>query len=161
MKKMKVGWITFTCSEDSTIIFLELLNKNFFDWSEKIDFVYFKALKKGVGQLSDISDVDVFFVEGAISTDDEEERLKHIRRISKYVVAVGSCACTGMPSAQRNMFSDELKTRICERIERYHLRGTVEPINKFVKVDDYVMGCPMVEENFVKVLNKYIDIFCK
>ncbi|MGB9634945.1 MAG: hypothetical protein ACP5H8_01325 [Candidatus Micrarchaeia archaeon] len=158
MGKLKIGWITFTCSEDSTVLFLELLNKNFFDWTERIDFVYFKALRKGV-DLHDIHDVDVFFVEGAISTDKEEEELRYIRKISKYVVAVGSCACTGMPSAQRNVFSEPIKNMIKERIYRYGLHSNVEPINKFVKVDDYIMGCPMVEANFIKVLGKYLDMF--
>ena len=156
-QKLRMGWITLTCSEDSTMVFLELLNKYFFDWTEKIDFVYFKALDE-VPDLFSLNDVDVFFVEGAVSTDDEERKLRHIRTISKYLVAIGSCACTGMPSAQRNNFNEVMRSRIEERIKRYGLRREVKPINAFVKVDDYVMGCPMVEPLFLKVMNKYLGM---
>lgn len=156
MPKMRAGWVTFTCSEDSTILFLELLNKNFFDWSERIDFVYFNALRKGK-RLADLEDVDVFFVEGAISTDEERKNLEHIRNISKHVVAIGACACTGMPSAQRNFFDENTKEAIRARLKKFHLNETVQSVPQIIRVDDMVMGCPMNEEMFVKVLNKYLE----
>lgn len=140
------------------MVFLELLNKNFFEWDNRMEFAYCKVLKRE-GSVLQTKDVDVFFVEGAISTDDEEKKLRHIRNISKYVVAVGSCACTGMPSAQRNLFDKAMQAEIEERLLKHNLRKNVEPINKFIKVDDYVMGCPMGEEIFVKTLNKYFTLF--
>ncbi|MEM3364240.1 MAG: hypothetical protein QXS93_01890 [Candidatus Micrarchaeia archaeon] len=155
---MRVGWITFTCSEDSTVLFLELLNKNFFDWSGKIDFVYCNALKKSSDVFS-LRDIDVFFIEGAISTDDEKKKLEYIRSISKYIVTIGACACTGMPSAQRNFFDDRTKAEIRPRIEKFGLLNEVLPVTKLVKVDDMVMGCPMDEKSFIRVLNKYFEIF--
>jgi len=157
MPKMRVGWITFTCSEDSTILFLELLNKHFFEWSEKIDFVYFNALKKS-GNIYELKDVDVFFVEGAISNDDEKKKLEYIRSISKYVVAIGACACTGMPSAQRNFFDERTKELIRARLEKFHLNENVLSVPQVIKVDDMVMGCPMNEDAFVKILNKYLTL---
>ncbi|MCX8199989.1 MAG: hypothetical protein N3G76_00805 [Candidatus Micrarchaeota archaeon] len=158
MPKMRTGWITFTCSEDSTIVFLELLNKNFFDWSERMEFVYCNALKKS-GDVLKVRDVDVFFVEGAISTEDEKRKLEHIRSISKYVVAIGACACTGMPSSQRNFFDERTKSEITPRLEKFCLFSEVQPITKFIKVDDMVMGCPMDEKAFVRTLGKYFGIF--
>ncbi len=158
MPKMSVGWTTFTCSEDSTIVFLELLNRNFFDWTEKMEFVHCNALKKG-GKLMDLKGVDVFFVEGAISTEEEKKRLEHIRKISKYVVAIGACACTGMPSAQRNLFDEKTKSEIRARLEKFHLNESVMSVPQVIKVDNMVMGCPMNEEMFVKTLNKYFTIF--
>ena len=157
MPKMRVGWITFTCSEDSTILFLELLNKHFFEWAEKIDFVYFNALKKS-GNIYELKDVDVFFVEGAISNDDEKKKLEYIRSISKYVVAIGACACTGMPSAQRNFFDEKTKELIRARLEKFHLNENVLSVPQVIKVDDMVMGCPMNEDAFVKILNKYLTL---
>lgn len=158
MKKMRLGWITFTCSEDSTIVFLELMNKHFFEFTERIEFVYCKALKP-VPSIYDVKDIDVFFIEGAVSTADEEKQLKHIRKVSKYIVAVGACACTGYPSAQRNMFSQQLLKTISPRLNRYHLNAKVFPLKKYVKIDDHVMGCPMQEAQFMQIMNKYISIF--
>jgi len=31
-KKLKIGWFSFTCCEDSTIMFTEMLNDHFFAW---------------------------------------------------------------------------------------------------------------------------------
>ena len=33
---------------------------------------------------------------------------------------------------------------------------TIEPIRKFVKVDDNVAGCPIMESAFVSTLGKYL-----
>ena len=38
VKKLKVGWFTFTCSEDSTIMFTELMNEHYEEWFRLIDF---------------------------------------------------------------------------------------------------------------------------
>jgi coenzyme F420-reducing hydrogenase gamma subunit len=93
-KKLVIGWFTFTCSEDNTVIFVELLNKYYFQWKELIEFRHCKALKS----VNKFGKFDVAFIEGAISTKREEDELVKIRKSSKKIVAVGACACTGMPS---------------------------------------------------------------
>jgi hypothetical protein len=37
-KRLVVGWFSFTCCEDSTILFTELLNDHFDDWKKVIEF---------------------------------------------------------------------------------------------------------------------------
>ncbi|HBU21981.1 TPA: hypothetical protein DEB02_03495, partial [Candidatus Beckwithbacteria bacterium] len=96
MAKLTVGWFTFTCCEDSTIIFTELLNQHWQDWTKKIDFKYAKTLRRSV----DLGPMDVAFVEGAISSVKQSQKLKQIRSLAKILVAIGSCAITGQPSAQ-------------------------------------------------------------
>ena len=44
-KKLRVGWFTFTCCEDSTIIFTELMNTRWQSWKKHIDFVHAKILQ--------------------------------------------------------------------------------------------------------------------
>jgi len=154
-KKLKVGWFSFTCSEDSTILFVELMNEKFFEWKNLLEFKHFRTIKK-IGELNDI---DVAFVEGAISSYEDEERLKEIRRNSKKLVAIGSCAVTGMPSAQRNFFDEERKAEIAPILERFKHREKVVPLKEIVQVDDEVPGCAMNEERFLEVLNKYLKEF--
>lgn len=152
MKKLRVGWFTFTCCEDNSIILVELLNKNYFKWKNQIDFRYAKFLKsKNV-----LDEMDVAFIEGAISNDKEKERLNDIRGKCKYLVAVGSCACTGFPSAQRNNFDEEQKKEIAPHLEKWNLYEKVLRVDEIVKVDEKVDGCPMFEAIFLKVLNKYM-----
>ena len=96
-KKLAMGWFTFTCSEDNTILFVELLNQYYFQWKELVEFRHCKVLKTDNRH----GRFDVAFVEGAISTKKEEDKLREIRKKSKKLVAVGACACTGLPAGRR------------------------------------------------------------
>lgn len=150
-KKLKMGWFTFSCSEDSTIIFTELLNDHYKEWKKMIDFKALLRLQKK----EEIEDLDVSFIEGAITSQEQEEKLKKIRQASKKIVAVGACAVTGMPSGQRNMFPENLKEEILPIIARFQYAPMVKKISDIVIVDDQVPGCPMNEEIFLKILDKY------
>ena len=79
-----------------------------------------------------------------------------IRENSKILVAIGSCANTALPSGWRNTFDQKTKEEIKFILERFSHLEKVEPLSKFVKVDDKVLGCPMKEEDFLNVLNKYL-----
>ena len=155
MAKLRVGWFTFTCSEDSSIVLIELLNKHYFEWKEKVDFRYCRPLKSK--NLFD--SFDVAFVEGAISNDRDREKLLEVRAKSRYLVATGACACTGYPSAQRNDFPEQLSAQIEPFIRRWNLYRKVLRVDEVVKVDDKVDGCPMIEARFIEVLDKYIAQF--
>lgn len=154
-KKLKVGWFSFSCCEDSTIIFTEMLNDHFDEWYKLVDFKSIKVLKKQ----GEIKDIDVAFVEGAIANAKDAQKLKKIRANSKRLVAIGSCAVTGNPSGQRNAFPLELKAEIQSSVEEFNLSRKVKKLDEVVKVDAAVGGCPMVESQFLSVLNKYLKEF--
>ena len=155
-KKLAVSWVTFACCEDSTIMFVEMLNDHFFEWKEKLDFKYFPVLKS---KNNDFTGSDATFVEGAIATKEDEERLKDIREKSKRIVAIGSCACTGLPSAQRNSFDESTRREIMMIVERFGHLEKVHPIKDIVKVDYPVPGCPMDEKMFYATLDKLLAEF--
>jgi len=150
-KKLKIGWFTFSCSEDSTIIFTELLNDHYRQWRQMIDFKAFLRLQKK----EEIEDLDVSFIEGAIISANQEEKLKKIRLVSKKIVAVGACAVVGMPSGQRNFFAIDIKEEITPILTRFKYAPMVKKISDIVIVDDQVPGCPMDEDIFLKILEKY------
>lgn len=154
-KKLRVGWFSFSCCEDSTIVFTELLNDYYREWKSKIEFVSASILQKR----SRIKDLDIAFVEGAITSKKQEEKLLEIRRESKKLVAVGACACVGMPSGQRNLFDDKRKEEIKNILIRFQYADKVKKLLEIVKVDDQVPGCPMDEGIFLQVLNKYLKEF--
>lgn len=153
--KLALGWFSFSCCEDSTIVFTELLNDHFDEWSKVIDFQHVRILKKN----NKIHNLDVAFVEGAIASEHDALKLKEIRKNCKKLVAIGSCAINGMPSAQRNTFDDGKKKEIEFLIEKFHLAEKVRTPSDIVKVDDRVMGCPMSEQAFLDVLNKTLKEF--
>ncbi len=154
-KKLRIGWFTFTCSEDSTIIFTELLNTHWQVWKENIEFVHAKTLQNH----NELREMDVAFIEGAIASAQQEERLKTIRGLAKKLVAIGACACTGLPSAQRNRFDAPTKEEIKVLLERFKHAGTVKFIRQVVQVDDEVNGCPMNEKPFLDLIDKYLKEF--
>jgi coenzyme F420-reducing hydrogenase gamma subunit len=155
-KKLIVGWFSFTCSEDSTILFTELLNDHFDEWKKVVEFRHLKALKTN----NSLKDLDVAFIEGAISSEKQAVDVTRIRLNSKYVVAVGSCACNGLPSASRNMFVPErvsFKTRWY--LENFDYAAKVKKLEDLIKVDDKIEGCPMNAEAFLLALGKYLKLF--
>ena len=151
-KKLRVGWFSFACCEDSTIVMTELMNERWQDWKEKMDFVYARVLKAE----NKLENIDVAFIEGAIATEKDYKRIKEIRKNSKKVVAIGSCAVNGMPAAQRNTFDPKTKKEISIILQRFKHREKVVPVKDVIKVDDFVPGCPMQEDVFLKVLGKYL-----
>lgn len=152
MPKLTAGWFTFTCCEDSTIIFTELLNAHWQEWTKAIDFKYAKTLRRAAG----IGPMDIAFVEGAISSAKQSEKLKQIRLLSKTLVAIGACAVTGQPSAQRNQFTPEQLEAIKPILERFSYNNKVQRLNEVVKVDYSIPGCPMDEQKFIDLINNIL-----
>lgn len=99
------------------------------------------------------ADFDVAFIEGAVTNKKQIKLLKKIRETSKIVVAFGACAISG------NIFSQSEKNRKkwAKKIygRKYHLQGEfLEPVEKFIKVDNQIPGCPSDIEIFKKFLRE-------
>jgi len=95
---------------------------------------------------------DVSFVEGSVSTPEEEERIKEIRRNSKILVAIGACATVGGIQALRNWSDvEQFKRVVYPNPEWITALKTATPISAHVKVDLELMGCPINKEQFLYV----------
>jgi len=151
-KKLRIGWFSFTCCEDSTIIFTELLNKYCKEWLQKIEFVHARVLMKKNSK--EIKEMDVAFIEGAISSNSQEAKLKKIREKAKILVAIGSCAINGSPSNQRNFFNQENIEEIRPILEIFKYKEKVLKVSEVVRVDESVPGCPMNETIFLELMKK-------
>lgn len=152
MRKLIVGWFTFTCSEDSTMLMIETLNTHWRDWTEKIDFKYAKVFRNS----PPLGPMDVAFVEGAISSDSQAKKLTLIRSLAKTLVAIGACAVTGYPSAQRNLFNPDQQAKIKSILENFTYNAKVQKLSDLVTVDYQVPGCPMDETKFIELINKLL-----
>lgn len=154
-EKIRVGWFTFSCCEDNTIVMTEVMNDHWQEWKKLFDFRYAKVLKRN----NVLDELDVAFIEGALASEEHVERVKEIRGKSKLLVAVGSCAVTGMPSAQRNMFDDKKKEDIQLLVERFKALPEVLKVSDAVKVDFEIPGCPMSPDKFLEVVGKAVAHF--
>ena len=150
-----MGWFSFSCCEDSTIIFTEILNDHYLEWKKIIDFKAILPLQRR----EDLSELDVAFVEGAITSLEQEERLKKIRMATKKLIAVGACAVVGMPGGQRNLFPEKTKQEIGAFLLQFKYAERVRKLSDIITVDDVVPGCPMDEKKFLDIMNKYLIEF--
>jgi NAD-reducing hydrogenase small subunit len=98
-------------------------------------------------------EVDVALVEGAVSSEDDLEKIRRIRRQTKILVAFGDCAVTGNVPSMRNAFpvqelyqrgyveTTTLNPGVPDRVVPM-LLPQVRPIHEYVPVDVYLQGCP-------------------
>ena len=112
--------------------------------------------------------VDVAVIEGAISSQEDLERVRTIRQRSKLLVALGDCAVTGNVPAMRNQIVPR------KLLERIYIEGVQEtpgiptegvpallrhaiPVHEVVKVDLHVPGCPPPAAAIAFVLGELLD----
>lgn len=136
-------------------MFTEMLNDKWDEWKELLQFQHARVLQRN----NKLADIDVAFIEGAVTSAKDETEVKEIRANSRRVVTVGSCATTGLPSGARNQFDPDQKTCIRYLIEKFGQTEMVKSIPEVIEVDDKVPGCPMNETIFLQVLEKYLKEF--
>lgn len=154
--KLNIGWYSFACCEDSTIMFAELLNDYFFEFKTHFNFVDAPVVNSKRDQSVPL---DIVFIEGASNCDEHSEMIRKLRARAKKVVAIGSCACTGMPSAHRNNFSPEQNTEIQFILDRFNYSEKVLKVADVITVDAQVPGCPMDLNLFLKAVNGLLSEF--
>jgi coenzyme F420-reducing hydrogenase gamma subunit len=154
-KKLIIGWFSFSCCEDSTIMFTELLNDHFTEWTKLLEFKHARVLQNH----NVLGDMDVAFIEGAVTSDEEEKLVKQIRALAKKVVTIGSCATMGLPSGQRNQFDADTQASIQFLLDRFGQSKKVRSIPEVIEVDAKVPGCPMDEKKILEVVNGYLNEF--
>ena len=99
-------------------------------------------------------DFDIAFIEGAATTKEQINLLKRIRETSKIVVALGACAISGNVFAQ---LDPQKRKKLAAKIydKNYRLKAEfLEPVEKFIKVDEKIPGCPPDIELFKNLLEK-------
>jgi sulfhydrogenase subunit delta len=96
---------------------------------------------------------DISIVEGSITTQHEIERIKEIRRESKILIALGTCATAGGIQALRN-FTDagQYANTVYAHPEYLNYLKTATPIAEHVNVDLELWGCPVNKAQVVEVI---------
>jgi F420-non-reducing hydrogenase small subunit len=89
------------------------------EFLEEIELVYFPFLMDHL----DIQECDVALVEGCVADEKQANLLKEIRKNSKKLIALGTCAAFG-------------------GIVSLAADVTVEPISNYVEIDGFIPGCP-------------------
>ncbi len=108
--------------------------------SELVEIVHFAE----AGYLDDEAEVDIAFVEGSVTTPQEERRIRAIRQRSGRLITLGACATAGGLQALRNLADGEQwMADIYPHPELIAHLPTSTPIADHVPVDFEIWGCPV------------------
>ena len=100
---------------------------------------------------------DIVFIEGTVVFDKDILLLNELRQRSKYVVALGSCACFGgVPSIKNFHDSEKVMKFVYPKID--HLKSEKPtPIAKHIKVDFFLPQCPPSKEEILEFLTCILE----
>lgn len=140
------------------------MDERLLDLAGQVDFVYSPLVDTKIFP----DDVDIACIEGAVSTDEDERKLRMVRERSKILIALGDCAVTGNIPALRNAQGAEalLQAVYLERgdsnpqipaMELPRLHHQAKPLHRFVKVDIYVPGCPPSADTLFTALTALVE----
>ena len=149
IKKPKVAFFDFTCCEGCQ---LQIANKEetLLDLLSLVEVVNFREIS------SDKSDdYEIAFIEGAISRQDEIERVKAIREKAETLIALGTCACFGGVNSIKNKFSME---DVVQEVYGDDHKDTlpVKSVNEIVHVDFEIPGCPISKSEFESIVTHLV-----
>ncbi len=152
MAKVKCAWFDFTSCEGCQI---ELTNYGlpFVELLEHIEPVEFReAMSEKTTE-----QIDVAFIEGSFSREEDRLRLEEIRARANVVVAYGACAATGGINSLKNHQDDWAEEVYGEDAKRPHLASQkAMPISAAIKVDFQVNGCPMDKDEFIRIVTQLV-----
>jgi len=139
------------------------MDERLIELSEQFDLVYSPLVDNKVFP----EDVDVSLVEGAVSSEEDERKIRMIRQSTKTLVSLGDCAVTGNVPSLRNMLSVEsILKRVYEENVTEHgvmpadglpkLLPRVRPVHEIVTVDVFVPGCPPSADTIYELLKELL-----
>lgn len=152
MKKKKIAFISLTSCEGCQITLLDLGEK-FFKFLEKVELANFDLIED---EPFPKGKVDIIFVEGVPITKEDIKILKKARKKAKILVAIGACAILGGVPEMKEYQGREKTIRYIYRHLLKVPNPEIKEIDKFVKVDFYIPGCPISGEEFLKYAKELI-----
>lgn len=148
MNKVKIATVWLDGCSGCHMSFLDM-DEHLIDIADKIEMVYSPLVDNKIFPEM----VDVTIVEGAVSSEEDLEKIKHIRQHTRILVSLGDCAVTGNVPAMRNYFGAEAvmerayfeNATLNQQMPKMFiptLLKQVRPVHQVVNVDVFVPGCP-------------------
>jgi coenzyme F420-reducing hydrogenase gamma subunit len=150
--KPKIAVFKFSSCAGCQLSILNL-EEHLLDILGAVDLTYFVMAKRE----NFAGPYDVSLVEGAVSTPRELEELKEIRKGSKTLVALGSCACFGGVPSIKNYIGTQREVEEQVYTELWDIQSIAAyGIDHYVKVDAYLRGCCIDLGELVELLQSVL-----
>lgn len=149
--RLKVGIFSLTSDAGCSLEFLNF-EDDLLAIAHAVDILHFPMARA----YNTDGPFDVAFVEGVPARSMEPEVLKDVRRNSKLLVALGSCASFGgVPAAQHFHDLKDMKKYVYKGMEDL---DTLEiyPVSNYVRVDFQLRGCPASKWEIMETLTALI-----
>ena len=119
----------------------------------ELDLAYFPEASRAMAK----GPYDLTLVEGSITTHHDAALTQKVRRASKYLVAIGTCACSGGIQALRN-FKDvnDFVRAVYAHPEYIQALEQSTPLSAHVKVDYQLNGCPLNKRQLLELISAYL-----
>jgi NAD-reducing hydrogenase small subunit len=162
MKRTRLATVWLDGCSGCHMSFLDI-DEKLLEVADQIELVYSPLVDR-----KDFPDeVDVTLVEGAVSNEEDLEKIQHIRKHTRILVSLGDCAVMGNVPSLRNTVGAEsvlhrayldptlTNARIPDQVIP-RLLPVVRPVHAVVRVDVYVPGCPPSASTIFWVLNELL-----
>ncbi len=119
-----------------------------------VDIAYFPEATRAVMK----GPYDVSLVEGSVTTPHDAHRIKDVRKVSKFLMTIGTCATSGGLQALRN-YKDvkEFAAYVYQHPDAFQTLDTSTPISAHVKVDYELHGCPINKYQLLEVISALLN----
>ncbi len=150
MKKIAVFSLT-SCSGCQMEI--ANLGKKLLDILKFVKIEDFPLIKEKKG----IKKYDIVFIEGGPVTKKNIKELKEIRKQTKFLVALGTCACLGcIPKIKNFKEKNKIIKNVYQFIEKID-NLEIKPLKDYVQIDFELPGCPIDKNEFVWIVCQLLN----
>ena len=120
----------------------------------QIDIAYFLEATSGTAE----GPYDLSLVEGSITTPEDAERIREVRRQSRRLVTIGACATSGGIQALRNFADvDEFISVVYAEPGYISTLEDSTAISANVHVDFELQGCPVDRHQLLEVISAFLN----
>jgi sulfhydrogenase subunit delta len=147
MSKPKVAFFDFASCEGCQLTVVDSLQT----YPELLGAVEIVNFREASSRREE--DYLIAFVEGSVTREQDEPRLRNIREHAAVLVALGACAHTGCVNTLKNLQPlDDVRKYVYGDKADWYPTYAARPLSAVVDVDAIIPGCPIDRDEFVRVV---------
>ncbi len=151
-RKPRIAVLKLASCDGCQLAFLGLGNR-LLELAAMVEFVHFAEM----GPLGSLTDLDITFIEGSLSTQEDLETVRSVRKESRYLVTIGACATSGGIQALRNLTSGDPLAAVYPSPDFIDFLAHSTPVSSEVPVDLELWGCPVTGDQVLGALRSILS----